>query len=416
MSRIRQVPGLTLEMPHSGSRGAPFLGDSIVAVTFVLALLLPLGVPSGDSPVKGALVLSFGILACLVYWIVLMDGGKMSILAGRLALMMLPYLATVVARNGFLHAGYLVAIWVSVALSAYAELGTHFWRIVVLVIGFVSVIFLAQWIYEGGNFQFGAWMVNKNYLGTLIFFLLVATTSSMKYLRSLFARVTCVAILLVLGLLLVVSSSRAALLATVVFFLVFGIWPLLVKHPKLLLASFVGTLALSILVVPSYIGLWLSPWADYLDDLSTLITGQMFFSGRQYVWPVYMLIIADAPWLGHGFAFDVLNDAAMMQGMPERLENLSAHNQYLMIAVQTGVIGLTSFCILVSGVWHLLMRYPERFSVRIAASAFLAFLLHEIFEVTLLQNNVVSAWPMWMFIGFALCQSRDRCQAEDSCR
>lgn len=384
------------------------LGDDILALTLLLALVLPLGLAASDLPsVKVALLLAFAVIVSTVLLAVLAAQGRLPGLAGPLVLCMLPYALVMALRGGFFHVAYLAAIASVVLLSASARCGKGFWRITVLATGVLSGGYVALWISEGAQFQFSGWMTHKNFLGIQLFFMAVATVCAMQYLRDPFERLLCIAVLAVLALLLVVSSSRASLLAAGVFLAAFVIWPFLARRRRLLKTTFVLTLALSIMIVPLYILLWLSPLAAPLDEWSLSMTGQVFFSGRQYVWPVYMLVIADAPLLGHGFAFDRIIDPSLWEGLPEHYAELSAHNLYLMIAVQTGVAGLLAFCFFITGVWNLIARAPANPAFRIAGPALLAFLLHEIFEVSLVQNNLIAAWPMWMLVGFALSPHDD---------
>jgi O-antigen ligase len=272
----------------------------------------------------------------------------------------------------------------------------------VLVVGTFCAVYMMLWISEGAHPHFQAWMVNKNWLGTQLFFMFVVVVGAAQYLREPFERVLCIGLLFVLALLLFASSARASMLAAFVFLLGYLAWPLFALRPRLLKLIFILTLTLSIVIIPLYIALSMSPVAARLDQWSLATTGQTFFSGRQIVWSIYMLLIGQAPWIGHGFAFDEIVDTALLEGLPDNYAGLSAHNQYLMIALQTGIVGLLAFGFFVSSLWNQLVRGPNAAAFRLVGPAFLAFLLHEVFEVTLIQNNLIGAWPMWMLIGFAL--------------
>ena len=387
---------------------APALGDGVLALTLFAALVLPAGMPSAESPVKAMLVVGFALFVCLLLAALLAAQRRLPVLALRLAACMAPYAVVLAARGGYSHLGYLAGIAALVLISANARYGDGFWRLTVLATGALACAYLALWLSEGTPFQFSAWMVNKNYLGSALFFMAVATACAMQFLREPLERLVCLALLLALALLLVASSSRASLLAAACFFPAYALWPALARRARVLQCAFLLALALSILVIPLYIALWMSPLAPHLDRWSLELTGQMFFSGRQYVWPVYLLVIAEAPLFGHGFAFGEIIDPALWEGLPEYYNELSAHNLYLMIALQTGLAGLAAFCVFIIGVWNLMARQPARPAARVAGAAFLAFLLHEIFEVSLIQNNLIAAWPLWMLVGLALSEPHER--------
>jgi O-antigen ligase len=394
---------MTIARPQFGN-----LGDDIAAVVLLSAFLLPLGLAASDAS-RIVLLFGFSLGVGLVLVALFTAQGRLPGLAGRIAICMLPYASVLATRGGYFHLGYMLAIALVILLGASARYAEGFWRLTMLVVALFSTIYLALWISEGMPLQFQAWMINKNWLGIQLFFMTVASVGAMRYLREPLERLFCLAVISALALLLFASSSRASTLAAAVFLVTYFIWPILVRRRWILKSVFIFTLILSAAIIPFYIALSISPFAARLDEWSVSTTGQTFFSGRQIVWSVYILLISSAPWLGHGFAFDKIIDTALLEGLPEHYAGLSAHNLYLMISVQTGVVGLLTFGLFVVGIWNLLARNPGNRAFRLAGPAFLAFLVHEIFEVTLVQNNLLGAWPMWLLIGFALRESQSEC-------
>ncbi len=80
---------------------------------------------------------------------------------------------------------------------------------------------------------------------------------------------------------------------------------------------------------------------------------------------------------------------------------LSTHNGYLQIWLQLGVVGLIlKIAFLVTLLLALFKRH-NRVS-RMALAVLLGLIVHDVFEVALLQNNTTLTLLMWLIIGIGI--------------
>lgn len=85
-------------------------------------------------------------------------------------------------------------------------------------------------------------------------------------------------------------------------------------------------------------------------DISAIITGDGTFTGRTDVWDFALAAIAERPWLGYGYqAFWGTGDSGILSMMPEGFvaRTPHAHNGYLDLALQGGMVLLGLFCLII---------------------------------------------------------------------
>lgn len=122
------------------------------------------------------------------------------------------------------------------------------------------------------------------------------------------------------------------------------------------------------------------------------LTGRSLHSGRQIIWPVAIELILDEPLFGHGAGF-LINTLAGN-------ETWSAHNTFLQVAMQTGVMGLA---VLLITLFHVLKNVQssrdsdERKFLYMLI--WLVVLLYNCLEVSLVQNAMPIAVIQWLIFG-----------------
>lgn len=78
--------------------------------------------------------------------------------------------------------------------------------------------------------------------------------------------------------------------------------------------------------------------------------------------------------------------------------NASSHNLYVNMALQIGYLGLLIFILIL---FVIFMRYVSKGHnqlVRLAVAAFIAILAHQLFEITLVQNQLSIGLIQWLVI------------------
>lgn len=162
----------------------------------------------------------------------------------------------------------------------------------------------------------------------------------------------------------------------------YGIFPVMIVSIGLLVAVFTQ---------PSLL--------EMLHEFSQIITdetGRPATSGREVIWPIILDAVSREMWFGLG-AGTVLGDLVTTR--------LSAHSMYLQVLMQTGVVGLSSFLLVLFSLWR--SARPRRQegdkTFRIILTSILFFVvLHNAAETFLIQNALVIGIPAWICIGVGL--------------
>lgn len=255
------------------------------------------------------------------------------------------------------------------------------------------------WLISGAPRHFGGPVLHPNALGfasLALGFVPLMLWRSRRY-NSLI-RVLAFPTIILSGLLLFVSSSRASWLAAAVSLVVYVVWPVLSRNRPLfwtaLLLTVFGALAGTYLylVAPQY------EWGTTLDQLLMDISGRTLFSGRQRFWSELATAVKDRPLFGYG-AGTIASD---FTGFP-----WSAHNLYFQVMLELGLIGLAGLLIFLSGVWSGFWRHRHNHIARLAAAFMLGVLIHQVFEVTLIQNNLATGFLAWLVIAIGLSSERN---------
>lgn len=131
---------------------------------------------------------------------------------------------------------------------------------------------------------------------------------------------------------------------------------------------------------------------DYLYELNEFLvryTDRTATSGRQLLWPTILEAIARHPVFGMG-AGTLPSDIMYTE--------LSSHNYYLQVTLQTGVIGLLFVLLSLRELWKgLLPNSNKDAKTAFSAAILIVFLLHNVSEVLMFQNGLrvsVAAWVL----------------------
>lgn len=129
------------------------------------------------------------------------------------------------------------------------------------------------------------------------------------------------------------------------------------------------------------------------------LTGKNFFSGRNFIWQESIYLISQRPFFGYGTGTLLSNISDI---------NISAHNLYIQVAIQNGIIGLSLLLILLWGIWNALYHHKSDSIIRLSACFFIGILVQNMFEVTLTQNNLSFAIIQWFIISVGVSRVRAR--------
>ena len=221
---------------------------------------------------------------------------------------------------------------------------------------------------------------------TMLFPLAWASAAALR--ASLLGIVT--SFLLVLAI--VFSSARGVWLALLAMALALG----LVRRDRRTL------LALAAIGLAAAIGFAIAP------DLRTLARGMFYPSGgnrgRVAIYETNLAIIHAHPVLGLGFGRYKTAARPFYDAHPDADRRSHAHNNYLQIAAEAGLIGLAAFALVFATAlrkgWTALARAPDAVAWTVAAGAWVAmvaFLAGGVTQYTFGDNEV--ALTMWVCLG-----------------
>lgn len=209
-------------------------------------------------------------------------------------------------------------------------------------------------------------------------------------------------VLMVLSLLLVLlSNSKTALLILFVLLLLSPLYLLLKMEGRVL----IPLLILLILLVGSSTTILLGNW----ENLTISLGRDPTLSGRTELWDAAFDMIAARPWLGYGFqAFWIDDGAATYIWKIVQYKPPHAHNGYINIALDLGLIGLFLF------VLNLLLTYSR--SVRWAKLdgttwglfplIYTTFLIiYNQSENTIVEHNSIF-WAFFVSLSFVVSDKR----------
>jgi len=256
--------------------------------------------------------------------------------------------------------------------------------VVVLVV--VSLLFLVY------NYT-GRRSVNLNVFGAilyhLLFFLVFAFSVSHKKLQSLFWGLTIVVCLFAIF----ATNARSLWIAIIAGLLTFYSWSFIIKNKLIFRLYFVFLFLIIGLFVVLYPYLNTIPvFIDFNHQIYE-ITGKNFFSQRERLWIVLIEAIKEQPITGYGsnvLPTDIIG------------KEVSAHNLYLQIFLQVGLVGLLLFLFMLWQIWEILRLGSLNLQVRITGAFFIGILVHQAFEVSLTQNHLSIGMIQWTIIGIGI--------------
>lgn len=221
---------------------------------------------------------------------------------------------------------------------------------------------------------------HKNALGAVmalaVLFCVYAFCSTHRWMR-----VTAVPILPMALFVLVKSESKTSLgfaLATPLLGGAFVLARRYLRFPVFLsILLFSGLVALT---------LWaLTQSGVPMSQISQAMVGDPTFTGRTDLWAFAIDHIANRPWFGHGYAsfWQIGPDSPQLSAPPGFVQKApNAHNNYIELLLELGIVGLALFTMVLFGVCRQLTRLIDE-QVRIGYPAlvfFLFLLLHALLE------------------------------------
>ncbi|WP_245251774.1 O-antigen ligase family protein [Virgibacillus litoralis] len=250
-------------------------------------------------------------------------------------------------------------------------------------------MFLYQWItLDFPLLKFKSFFRNPNALGAVLlvfsYFLILRTLYS-NHITKIFNT-----ILILITLFLIYSStSRTVWLSLLFILLAWVIYNYSYNKFKYL---FPVTLIFSLLFSIFYVFSFNTVLGDFMDKLSKTLFGKSLYSGREILWNDLFNHSLNAPFLGYGYGtnFNEMNSRGQ-----------SPHNMYLQIMLESGVIGLIIFILVLYFLWKMLLKNIGSTAAQLSAFYFIGFLVYLNFETTIFPASIVAIGIFqWLIITF----------------
>lgn len=254
------------------------------------------------------------------------------------------------------------------------------------ILSMATLFFLFHWVYSGiplGGFK--SVFRNENYLGVLLFCLLYFNIFSIKYHDGMM-RLYFTFIMLSNFLLIFSTGSRSVMLAIMV---ILASWVVLKSFNHLYAKLFHVIMIGNLLFVGIYVGIKNTFIGNFLNNLSMSIFNKNLFSGRNEIWETVFQAILKQPFFGYGVGIRAPDVAATES---------TAHNMYLQVLLEVGLIGLLLFILFLFSIWHVLNKRLNHFAAKWSACFMLGILVYNNFELTLMLNNYSIAAFQWLIM------------------
>jgi O-antigen ligase len=302
------------------------------------------------------------------------------------------------SARGFEVTGQLVLVscfFLGVLLSRWTRGGLDV--LAVLLAGLVSVN-LALWVANGFPMLFTGIYQHKNSLGGITGFSLVLIACAQSVTPSVAKRVA-YGIALMAGILVVIAATnRSVWLSLLVILATYGAWPWFSRRRwRFYSVLVIVLLGMGGLVLFYVVGRDL-PILRAAQRFVLLYTTANLYSGREVLWSDLMPLILERPWFGYGAGTT-----------PGQLLNtdLSSHNLYLQVLLQVGFVGLAVLIWCFVRLWGTFYAGASDRLVRVVGCAFLGIVVHQMFEVSLTQNNVSLGLLLWLILGLGVSRVLD---------
>lgn len=265
----------------------------------------------------------------------------------------------------------------------------HFLSISV-VLSIFNLYFLYDYFTNGTSYRFSSIFRNPNalaiYLLFFIFFFIVTLVLSKKiYIKLLMGTMLLLAIFLLIN-----TDSRAvqlSLLLVVGLYLLDYIKPKLFKYLDFIIITF------NLLFTFIYVALYSTAIGNKLNAFVFELTTKSLFSGRELIWSEMFYKVLEKPLFGHGISMTA--DMFTTGGR-------GAHNLYMQILLEVGVVGFAVYVFFFHQIWKLFIMYSTGQVGKWSSYFYIAFLFYQNFELSFFQNGFQMAMVQWWIITIGL--------------
>lgn len=285
--------------------------------------------------------------------------------------------------------------------ARYAQLEKNKYEAIRLVFKYylISSYFLSIWYLFSRIVGFNPYF-NENFIGGWVLYSLIVgmflfNSKFYKFFNFLF-------IMYILN----DTGARTSIVSAFIAILILIFWNRFLSKGLFYFIYYVLNIFLSIFVI-----LFMTSRLSFFDiDALNLamrdFSGKNLLSGRQDVWEEIIKMLPNHLIFGHGLGAKVQD----YTNLP-----LSAHNLYLQVLFQTGILGLLIIFLVMTFIFIFIFKNKKHFLAKYLSSVFFIVLFTQNFEVTFSQNNIALSLLFWILLGLGLGYFiRDKYEFTDS--
>lgn len=187
------------------------------------------------------------------------------------------------------------------------------------------------------------------------------------------------------------GSSTAAFSSAVVVCLLVGI-----KKIDWLKEKISFRLMILVSIVITILVVFMQNVVFYSSFLEAVFGKDATFTGRTTLWAQALIRIAANPFIGGGHISE--GDTSFLFGKEDIWFGVSCHNIYLDTAVETGLLGLALYLIILLYIGRKVDEYSQREKTALFASLYLIFFIACNFEIYLNGGQSIYLFPPLMFL------------------
>ncbi|MBO0602546.1 O-antigen ligase family protein [Sporosarcina sp. E16_3] len=372
----------------------------IISVIFVLMLIGTLNATSTKLSVLGLFSLSLTTGLAMLYLVLHFTVSKkvnkthvilISISAAFMGVSLIGLFGNI-QKSGLIN---LIQFALCIGFTLFLSL-INWDRYKILTLGKIASVFILIhffiWASTGFESAFSSIYANPNLIGPYMLFMLFFIIWARWHSNYSFFYNT----VFILGALTMIGSdARSSLLSGLIAFFTYLSWRFLAES-KIRFSLFILIVLLFILALIFFYS-QLPTWKHYLYFESIMLeyTGKSLMSGRQFLWGPILPVIGEHPWFGYGPG---------VQAGDVMFVNHSLHNLFLQITLQNGYLGLTLFLALLISIWMIFWGARKDRTVKLVGAFFIATLIHQTFEIALIQNQLSIGLMQWFIISIGISQ------------
>lgn len=261
------------------------------------------------------------------------------------------------------------------------------------LVTFYIVINVLIWVVTGFPRPFSSLFTNPNVFAPYIFYLMFFVISFHYYRKK---KLTFVFLMISSLLLILYADARSVYIAILVSVFTYVFWKIITRNNIFFHLYFFFITFLIMIFTFVYPNITSFDNFYYFENLAREYTGKSLASGRDDIWAEIIFFINQNPIFGYGPGT-----------LPSDLfyNDSSSHNLYLQTALESGYIGLILLLFVLLIVWRMFWRGRHDKIVKLSASFFIATLIHQTFELSLIQNQLSIGLLQWLVISVGISRS-----------